>query len=178
MAVEIPRAASSIQKLRESVATMPQTPAEAGPVVKSRLRVVGAFLVGAIVGSIVGGGIVSNARHPAATPTPVATTEAPQAAQPDLVATGTFIQPDINDPLRRGAGKVSVSADSVVLDSDFTVTPGPDYRVILVPKPAIRATARRRPTPCMSTLDRSPPSRAASATTCRLASISPTTRAW
>ncbi len=108
--------------------------------VKSRLRVVGAFVIGAIVGSIVGGGIVSNARHPAATPTPVATAEAPQAAQPDLVATGTFIQPDINDPLRRGAGKVSVSADSVMLDSDFTVTPGPDYRVILVPKPAIRAT--------------------------------------
>jgi hypothetical protein len=58
-----------------------------------------------------------------------------------LLATGSFIQPDKNDPLRRGAGGVSVHQKAVLLDSDFLVPPGPGYRVLLVPKPAIRTAA-------------------------------------
>ena len=58
-----------------------------------------------------------------------------------VIASGTFIQPDANNPLQRGAGGVSVSDGKVVLGADFAVTPGPDYRVLLVPKPAIRAAA-------------------------------------
>jgi len=57
-----------------------------------------------------------------------------------LVATGSFIQPDPNDPIHRGDGKVSVYEKVVFLEPDFAVGPGPDFRVLLVPKPAIRAT--------------------------------------
>ncbi len=78
--------------------------------------------------------------HGAASPEPAAVA-APQAASPgDTVATGSFIQPDANNPLNHGAGGVSVSGREVVLGADFTVTPGPDYRVLLVPKAAIRAS--------------------------------------
>jgi len=82
--------------------------------------------------------------HGAVAPTPAAITAAPRApavAAGDLLATGTFIQPDVNNPLNRGSGGVSVHNGEVVLGADFTVTPGPDYRVLLVPKPAIRASA-------------------------------------
>ena len=75
-------------------------------------------------------------------PPPVASVAQPgAAAEVAALATGTFIQPDANNPLRHGTGGVSVSDGQVVLGDDFAVTPGPDYRVLLVPKPAIRADA-------------------------------------
>ena len=75
-------------------------------------------------------------------PAPVVTVAAPQAAPAGgVLASGTFIQPDANNPLQRGSGGVSISGGKVVLGNDFSVTPGPDYRVLLVPKPAIRAAS-------------------------------------
>ncbi len=80
--------------------------------------------------------------HGDAPTAPVAAVAVPQAAsQESARATGTFIQPDANNPLQRGSGGVAVADREVVLGDDFAVTPGPDYRVLLVPKPAIRAAA-------------------------------------
>jgi hypothetical protein len=75
--------------------------------------------------------------------TAVVAAPAPAAAPAMAVAlpSGAFIQPDRNDPLRKGAGKVTVRAREVALESDFQVTPGPDFHVLLVPKAAIRASA-------------------------------------
>ena len=80
--------------------------------------------------------------HNTAPPAPVEAVAAPQTGAEETVrATGTFIQPDANNPLQRGSGGVSVGEGDVVLGNDFAVTPGPDYRVLLVPKPAIRAAS-------------------------------------
>jgi hypothetical protein len=57
-----------------------------------------------------------------------------------LVASGAFIQADPNDPLHKGAGRVSVYENAVFLESDFEVGPGPDFRVWLVPRAMIRAS--------------------------------------
>jgi hypothetical protein len=79
--------------------------------------------------------------HGGAAPAPVPVTAvAPEAAKAGgPVATGTFIQPDANNPLLHGSGGVTISDGKLALGDDFAVTPGPDYRVLLVPKPAIRA---------------------------------------
>ena len=51
-----------------------------------------------------------------------------------------FRQADPNDPIHKGAGKVTVHGKAVALEPDFQVVPGPDFHVLLVPKPAIRAS--------------------------------------
>jgi hypothetical protein len=54
-------------------------------------------------------------------------------------ASGTFISPT---PTTRCCAVPAVSIPAaVVLGDDFAVTPGPDYRVLLVPKAAIRAAS-------------------------------------
>jgi hypothetical protein len=58
-----------------------------------------------------------------------------------LVAKGTFIQPNPNDPVHYGKGAVSVYPNTVFLAEDFEVGPGPDFHVYLVPKADIRASS-------------------------------------
>lgn len=55
-----------------------------------------------------------------------------------VVARGTFIHADPSDPVHWGKGSVSVRRDSVFLDENFEVGPGPKYHVYLVPKAPIR----------------------------------------
>jgi hypothetical protein len=55
-----------------------------------------------------------------------------------LVAKGTFIHADPNDPVHYGKGAVSVYPSTVFLGEDFEVGPGPDFHVYLVPRAAIR----------------------------------------
>jgi hypothetical protein len=57
------------------------------------------------------------------------------------VAKGTFIHANPRDPIHWGKGSVSVYKNLVYLESDFEVGPGPDYRVLLVPKAAIKSNA-------------------------------------
>ena len=135
---------NTIQELRSSVSRAPAEPApdkpqSPKPPARISWHLPVAFLLGAALG--IGAGIalgwyvLPRAFAPAA---PKA--ETVQAADHgDLVASGGFIQADPNDPLHRGAGGVSVYDGEVVFDADFQVPPGPDYRVLLVPKPAIRA---------------------------------------
>jgi Electron transfer DM13 len=58
-----------------------------------------------------------------------------------VVATGSFIHANSSDPVHWGRGKVSVYAETVFLEPDFEVGPGPAYHVYLVPKAAIRSSS-------------------------------------
>ncbi len=132
---------SSVQELRAAVS--PAVPAKAakGPT-KAQSGAFAMLLVAGALGACVGIAFDQFVLpHGAGLPTPAATV-APQAASAGtVIASGTFIQPDANNPLQRGSGGVSISGREVVLGADFAVTPGPDYRVLLVPKPAIRAAS-------------------------------------
>jgi hypothetical protein len=57
-----------------------------------------------------------------------------------IVAAGKFIHANPSDPIHWGRGRVTVRQDSVFLESDFEVGPGPKYHVYLVPKAPIRAS--------------------------------------
>jgi len=58
-----------------------------------------------------------------------------------LVAKGTFIHANPNDPVHYGKGEVSVYPSTVFLGEDFEVGPGPDFHVYLVPKADIRSSS-------------------------------------
>ncbi|MGE0850937.1 MAG: DM13 domain-containing protein [Hyphomicrobiaceae bacterium] len=57
-----------------------------------------------------------------------------------IVAGGKFIHANPSDPVHWGKGSVTVRQDSVFLESDFEVGPGPKYHVYLVPKAPIRSS--------------------------------------
>jgi hypothetical protein len=69
-------------------------------------------------------------------------TEADRSAA--IVAEGTFIHANPSDPVHWGKGSVAVRQDSVYLQPDFEVGPGPAYHVYLVPKAPIRANSDLR----------------------------------
>ena len=107
-------------------------------------RSLATFVLGAVLGTGLGMALVTflHTAPPEAAAVP-ATAVAPAvpAASTAVVATGAFRQPDPNDPLHKGTGKVTVYAREVALEGDFQVSPGPDFRVLLVPKAAIRASS-------------------------------------
>lgn len=57
-----------------------------------------------------------------------------------VVAEGKFIHANPGDPIHWGKGSVTVRQDSVFLESDFEVGPGPKYHVYLVPRAPIRSS--------------------------------------
>jgi hypothetical protein len=61
-----------------------------------------------------------------------------------VLAEGTFIHANPIDPIHWGKGRVTVRQDSVFLEPDFEVGPGPKYHVYLVPKAPIRASGDLR----------------------------------
>jgi hypothetical protein len=61
-----------------------------------------------------------------------------------VIAEGTFIHANPSDPVHWGKGSVAVRQDSVYLQPDFEVGPGPKYHVYLVPKAPIRANSDLR----------------------------------
>ncbi len=56
----------------------------------------------------------------------------------EVVATGAFIHANPSDPIHYGSGSVTVYEDTVFLEPDFKVGPGPAFHVYLVPKAGIR----------------------------------------
>lgn len=75
-------------------------------------------------------------------PPPPAAEQLTQADQQSrVVAEGTFIHANKNDPVHWGKGNVEVRKDSVYLEPDFEVGPGPKYHVYLVPKGMIRTSS-------------------------------------
>ena len=136
---------SSVQELRAAVSPSPTPEKKADKTpMKSQTGLIGMLVLAGVVGACIGVALdrVVLPHGPVSPPPASATLAKPQAAAlGGLVASGSFIQPDANNPLHRGSGAVSVHGHEVVLGADFAVTPGPDYRVLLVPKPVIRATA-------------------------------------
>ena len=132
---------NSVQELRAAVSP-PSAPTNTTKTpAKSRSFLIALVLSAAVLGICAGVAIDRLVLPHGVTPPPAAVEVPGGISRTDPLATGTFIQPDANNPLYRGAGGVSVYNREVVLAADFAVTPGPDFRVLLVPKPAIRAAA-------------------------------------
>ena len=74
-------------------------------------------------------------------PPPPAADQLTQDERTSLVASGTFIHANPSDPIHYGSGKVSVYENTLFLEEDFNVGPGPKYHVYLVPKASIRASS-------------------------------------
>jgi hypothetical protein len=100
-----------------------------------------------------GGGIVGTAfgvalgffLFPFVFPPPPAAEQLTEADRRERVlAVGTFIHANPSDPIHYGKGSVAVRQDSVYLEADFEVGPGPKYHVYLVPKTPIRASSDLR----------------------------------
>jgi Electron transfer DM13 len=58
-----------------------------------------------------------------------------------IVAEGKFIHANPSDPVHWGRGSVVLRTDSVFLQEDFEVGPGPKYHVYLVPRPNLRSSS-------------------------------------
>jgi hypothetical protein len=103
-------------------------------------RLVIAFLVGGVLGTGLGfiGGIFF---FPFIFPPPAAVEKLTQAdVVIPIVARGTFIHADPKDPVHWGRGSMTVRRDSVFLEENFEVGPGPKYHVYLMPKAGIRTS--------------------------------------
>ncbi|MGI9404684.1 MAG: DM13 domain-containing protein [Hyphomicrobium sp.] len=70
---------------------------------------------------------------------PPATEQITEAERTKVVANGTFIHANPNDPIHYGSGKVTVYEGTVFLERDFEVGPGPDFNVYLMPTDNVRS---------------------------------------
>lgn len=97
------------------------------------------FLSGGLIGVVLGVGL-GIFMFPYWFPPPEAMETLNREEAGDLVAKGTFIHANPNDPVHYGKGGVSVYPRTVFLGEDFEVGPGPDFHVYLVPKAEIRSS--------------------------------------
>ncbi len=58
-----------------------------------------------------------------------------------VVARGEFVHADPSDRIHYGQGRVTVYEQTLFLESDFEVGPGPRFHVYLVPKRMIRSSS-------------------------------------
>jgi hypothetical protein len=98
------------------------------------------FMCGGIVG-MASGIAIGFFLFPYVFPPPPAAEQLTQDDRTPLVAAGTFIHANPSDPIHWGRGKVSVYEQTVFLEGDFEVGPGPAYHVYLVPAANIRSEA-------------------------------------
>lgn len=99
-----------------------------------------AFLVGGILGTGLGVAL-GFFFYPFVFPPPVATEVLNEDERQKVVATGEFIHANPADPFHYGRGRVTVTQNSVFLEDDFVVGPGPAFHVYLVPKKDVRQSA-------------------------------------
>ena len=105
-----------------------------------RKTVIAAFLIGGLLGVPVGIG-VGFYIFPFVFPPAEATETLAAEEVATTVATGTFIHANPSDPVHYGRGRVRVTEQSVFLESDFEVGPGPAYRVYLVAADGVRTAS-------------------------------------
>jgi hypothetical protein len=98
------------------------------------------FLIGGLLGTVLGIAI-GFFTFPYVFPPPVAMEQLTPADRTAAVATGTFIHANPSDPIHYGKGKVTVYENTVFLEPDFEVGPGPAFHVLLVPKASVRSSA-------------------------------------
>lgn len=102
-------------------------------------RAIGFFLAGGILGSIFGLAL-GVFLFPYVFPPAPANETLTAAERTEIVSSGTFIHADPNDPIHYGEGSVTVYRNTIFLEPDFKVGPGPDYHVYLVDDAAIRTS--------------------------------------
>ncbi len=100
-------------------------------------RSIAIFLAGGVLG-VGAGTALGFLLFPFVFPPPPANDQLTAAEQSDVVAKGKFIQANPSDPLHKGKGNVTVYKETVFLEPDFKVGPGPDFHVYLVPKAEVR----------------------------------------
>ena len=98
------------------------------------------FLLGGILGTGFGVALGFFAFPYVFPPPPAAETLSTADKAAAVLARGTFIHANPSDPIHWGKGSTTVRADSVFLEPDFEVGPGPKYHVYLVPKAPVRAS--------------------------------------
>jgi hypothetical protein len=104
------------------------------------LRLIGALVVGGLIGAGVGfaSGIFA---YPYIFLTDIVGTDTVDTAARREVAGGEFVHVNPSDPIHYGKGQVTVYDDLVHLQDDFEVGPGPAFHVYLVPKADVREEA-------------------------------------
>ena len=103
-------------------------------------RLAWVFLLGGVLGT--GFGVaVGFFVFPYVFPPPPAMETLAAEERTEIVARGTFIHADPNDPIHYGQGRVTVREESIFLEDDFKVGPGPAFHVYLVPREKIRDSA-------------------------------------
>jgi hypothetical protein len=104
-----------------------------------QLRTLIAFFIGGILGT--GFGVaVGFFAFPYVFPPPPAQEILAADSAGLAVAKGTFIHANPSDPVHFGEGGVTVYGNTVFLEPDFRVGPGPKYHVYLVPRQTVRAS--------------------------------------
>jgi len=103
-------------------------------------RLIAVFIVGGVLGVAAGfaGGIFV---YPYIFLAGQVAMDAPVSPDKTIAARGTFIHANPSDPVHYGKGRVTVYNDTVRLESDFEVGPGPKFHVYLVPKTDIKASS-------------------------------------
>ncbi|NKB55312.1 MAG: hypothetical protein GKS00_03155 [Alphaproteobacteria bacterium] len=100
-------------------------------------RGIAIFLIGGVMGTGFGVALGFFA-FPYVFPPPEAAETLAEDERTKVVAKGTFIHANPSDPIHYGKGGVTVYENTVFLESDFEVGPGPKYHVYLVPKANVR----------------------------------------
>jgi hypothetical protein len=98
------------------------------------------FLLGGVCGTAFGVAVGFFA-FPYVFPPPPAMETLAEAELTPALARGSFIHANPSDPVHHGTGGVTLRRDSLFLEQDFKVGPGPKYHVYLVPKAGIRASS-------------------------------------
>ena len=96
-------------------------------------RALTVFLLGGVFGTAFGVAAGFFA-FPYVFPPPPGMEELTVAERENLIATGSFIHANPNDPIHYGTGTVEVYEGILYLGEDFEVGPGPAFHVYLVPK--------------------------------------------
>ncbi len=102
-------------------------------------RSIALFVIGGVLGT--GFGVaVGFFLFPYVFPPPPATEQLTQAERTEVVAKGKFIHANPSDPVHYGKGGVTIYKNTLFLEKNFEVGPGPLFHVYLVPRGNIRAS--------------------------------------
>ncbi len=102
------------------------------------------FLTVLLIGGVLGTGFgvaLGFFLFPYVFPPPPAMESLSEAEQTTVVARGTFIHANPSDPVHYGSGGVTVYENTLFLEEDFAVGPGPKFHVYLVPKEKVRSSS-------------------------------------
>ena len=103
-------------------------------------RAIALFLIGGVCGT--GFGVaVGFFAFPYVFPPPEAAETLRAGERTEVVAKGMFIHANPSDPVHYGKGGVTVYENTVFLEQDFEVGPGPKFHVYLVPRAMVRESA-------------------------------------